>query len=143
MRAKLLKVLRSGVSVMLGYAVIVLCTVVGFRPLGGIIHLHAPLRTQAAGALVAIISGLLGGLTAAFIAARYPVRHAAAVLIFLCIDTGVVLSRPTPDPLWFDLAGAATLMLATVCGGVLHSYLTNRLRNSATRNTAATRSLFH
>lgn len=139
MRAKLLKFLRSVASVVLGYTVIVLCTVVGFRPLGGIIHLDAPLGTQAAGALVAIVSGLLGGLTAAFIAGRYPRRHAAAVLIFLCIDTGVVLSRPTPDPLWFDLVGAATLMLATVCGGVLYNHLTNRLRNPATRNPAATR----
>ena len=42
MRAKLLKFLRSIVSVVLGYTVIVLCTIVGFRPLGGIIHLHAP-----------------------------------------------------------------------------------------------------
>jgi hypothetical protein len=139
MRAKLLKFLRSVLSAVFGYAVIVLCTVVGFRPLGGIIHLHSPLRTQAAGALVAILSGLLGGLTAAFIAGRYPVRHAAAVLIFLCIDTGVVLSRPTPDPLWFDLAGAATLMLATVCGGALYSHLTNRVRNPGARNPAASR----
>jgi hypothetical protein len=139
MRAKLLKFLRSIVSVVVGYTVIVLCTVVGFRPLGGIIHLHAPPRTQAAGALVAIISGLLGGLITAFVAGRYPVRHAAAVLIFLCIDTGVVLSRPSPDPHWFDLAGAATLMLATVCGGVLYSYLTSRLRNPGARNPAATR----
>lgn len=139
MRPKLLKYLRSVVSVVLGYAVIVLCTVVGFRPLGGIIHLHAPLRIQAAGALVAIISGLLGGLTAAFIAGRYPVRHAAAVLIILCIDTGVVLSRGSPDPPWFDLAGAATLMLATVCGGVFYSHLTNRVRNPGARNPAAIR----
>ena len=139
MRAKLLKFLRSVLSAVFGYAVIVLCTVVGFRPLGGIIHLHAPLRTQAAGALVAILSGLLGGLTAAFIAGRYPVRHAAAVLIFLCIDTGVVLSRPSPDPLWFDLAGAATLMLATVCGGALYSHLKSRLRNPGARNPAAAR----
>lgn len=139
MRAKLLKFLRSVLSVALGYTVIVLCTVVGFRPLGGIIHLHAPPRAQAAGALVAIISGLLGGVTAAFVAGRYPVRHAAAVLIFLCIDTGIVLSRSSPDPLWFDLAGAATLMLATVCGGVLYSHLTSRLRNREARDSAAIR----
>ena len=98
MRAKLLKFLRSIVSIMLGYTVIVLCTIVGFRPFGGITHLHAPPRTQAAGALVAIIAGLLGGLTAALVAGCYPVRHAVAVLIFLWIDTGVVLSRPTQIP---------------------------------------------
>ncbi len=100
--------------------VIVLCTVVGFKPLGGIVHLDAPFRTQAAGALVAIIAGLLGGVTAALVAGRHPVRHAAGVLIFLVADTAVVLSRGSTDPLWFDLLGSITLMLATVCGGVLY-----------------------
>ena len=139
MRAKLLRFLRSIVSVVFGYVVIVVCTIVGFRPLGGIIHLHAPPRTQAAGALVAIIAGLLGGLTAASVAGCYPVRHAVAVLTFLGIDTGVVLSRPSPDPLWFDLAGASTLMLATVCGGALYSQLISRLRRPRASNPAATR----
>jgi len=129
MLGKLLKILRSIVSVVLGYAVIVLCTVVGFRPLGGIIHLHAPLRVHAFGALVAIISGLAGGLTAGFLAGHHPVRHAAAVLLFLSLDTAVVLSRGSTDPLWFDLAGASTLMLATVCGGALYAYMARRLRN--------------
>ena len=129
MRSKLLPIVRSIVAVVLGYTVVVICTSVGFRPLGGIIHLDAPLGIQAAGTLVAIISGLLGGLTAAIVAGRHPVRHAAAVLIFLCIDTGVVLYRPSPDPRWFDLLGSATLMLATVCGGALYIQLSNRLRS--------------
>jgi len=124
----LLKYLRSIMSVVLGYFVIVVCTVVGFKPLGGIVHLNAPLRIQAAGTLVAIISGLLGGMTAALLAARYPVRHAAAVLIFLVLDTAVVFSRGSPDPVWFDLSAAVTLMLATVCGGLLYRVLTHRHR---------------
>jgi hypothetical protein len=90
--------LRSGVSVLAGYFVIVVCTSIGFKPLGGIVHVHAPLGIQAAGALVAIVSGLLGGVSAAFVASGHPVRHAAAVLIFLAIDTAVVLSRRDADP---------------------------------------------
>jgi hypothetical protein len=128
MRMKLLKLLRSLSGVLLGYIVIVVCTTAGFKPLGGIVHLHAPLRIQAAGALVAILSGLLGGVTAALVAGRHPVRHAAGVLIFLFIDTGVVLSRGSTDPVWFDLAGSATLMLATVSGGVLYRLVTQRRR---------------
>ena len=120
--------LRTGASVLLGYAVIVVCTTIGFKPLGGIVHLHAPLPIQAAGALVAIVSGLLGGATAALVAGRHPVRHAAAVLIFLAIDTAVVLSRPDTDPAWFELSGSATLMLATVSGGVLCRLATRRHR---------------
>lgn len=126
MRTTLLKFARSLASVLLGYIVIVACTTIGFKPLGGVVHLHAPPRIQIAGALVAIVSGLLGGVTAALVAGRYPVWHAAGVLIFLVIDTGVVLSRGGPDPLWFDLSGSATLMLATVAGGVLYHLLTRR-----------------
>ena len=126
----LLKILRSFASVLLGYIVIVVCTIAGFKPLGGIVHLQAPLRIQAAGALVAILSGLMGGVTASFVAGRHPVRHAAGVLVFLLIDTAVVLSRGSTDPVWFDLSGSATLMLATVSGGVLYHLVTRRRRSA-------------
>jgi hypothetical protein len=128
MRTTLLKLLRSLAGVLLGYFVIVFCTIAGFKPLGGIVHLHAPLRIQVAGVLVAIVSGLLGGVTASFVAGRHPVRHAAAVLIFLIIDTAIVLSRSRTDPVWFDLLGSATLMLATVSGGMLFRLVTGRRR---------------
>jgi hypothetical protein len=125
-RPRLLQILRSAGGVVLGYAVIAVCTSLGFGQLGGIIHLNAPIRIHVAAIVVAVASGLLGGITAALIAGRRPLLHATAVLIFLCIDTGVVLSRGSIDPLWFDLMGAATLMLATICGGALYSVLTPR-----------------
>jgi hypothetical protein len=78
--------------------------------------------------LVAIVSGLLGGVTAAFVAGTHPVCHAAAVLIFLALDTAVVLARADADPAWFELAGSATLMLATVGGGVVYGLVTRRHR---------------
>lgn len=126
---RLLKILRSLASILLGYIVIVVCTIAGFKPLGGIVHLQAPLRIQAAGALVAILSGLIGGLTAAVVAGRYPIRHAAGVLVFLFIDTAVVLSRGSTDPVWFDLSGSVTLMLATVSGGVLYHLIIRHRRS--------------
>jgi hypothetical protein len=129
MRMTLLKILRSLASILFGYIVIVVCTIVGFKPLGGIVHLQAPLHIQAAGALVAIVSGLMGGVAAALVGGRHPVRHAAGVLIFLCVDTAVVLSRGSTDPVWFDLSGSATLMLATVSGGVLYHLVTRRRRS--------------
>jgi hypothetical protein len=103
------------------------CTSVGFGKLGGIVHLNAPGHIQAAATFVAVASGLLGGIIAALIAGSHPIRHATAVVIFLCIDTGVVLFRGSVDPLWFDLMGAATLMLATVCGGAVYAVLSKRL----------------
>ena len=120
------RLFRSFAAVVLGYAVIVICTSVGFARLGGIVHLNAPFGVQAAAALVAIVSGLLGGLTASIVAGSHPVRHAAAVLIFLAIDTGVVLSRHSEDPAWFELSGSATLMIATILGGVLYLLVVRR-----------------
>jgi len=96
--------------------------------LGGIVHRDAALGTQAAGALVVIVSGLLGGATAALVAARHPARHAAAVLLLLAIDTAVVLARGERDPAWFELAGSATLMLATVAGRVVYGLATRGRR---------------
>lgn len=123
---RLLLVLRSIAAVAAGYAVIMACTIVGFKPLGVIVRVDAPLRTQFLGCLVAIVSGLLGGAAAAGIAGRAPVRHATAVLAFLVADTAIVLSRPRQGPLWFDLMGSATLMLATIGGGVVYSWLLRR-----------------
>ena len=136
MHATLAKVLRTLASVLLGYTVIVVCTIVGFKPLGGIVHVQAPLRIQAAGALVAIISGLMGGIVAALVAGRHPVRHAAGVLVFLFIDSAVVISRGSADPLWFDVFGSATLMLATVCGGVLYHLLIRRRGSESRRQSS-------
>ena len=130
MRMTLLKTLRSLASILLGYIAIVICTIMGFKPLGGIVHLQAPLRIQAAGALVAILSGLIGGVTASLVAGSHPVRHAAGVLVFLFIDTAIVLSRGSTDPVWFDLSGSAILMLATVSGGVLYHLVTQHRRSA-------------
>lgn len=69
MRPKLLQILRSAGGVVLGYAVIVVCTSLGFGQLGGIIHLNAPIRIHVAALVVAVASGLLGGMTAALVAA--------------------------------------------------------------------------
>ena len=129
MKSKTLSGLRSVASALLGYMVITILTILGFRPLGNIVHLSAPLRIQVLGTLVAVVAGLCGGLTAALVAGRRPVQHAAAVLLFLTIDTGIVLSRPSPDPWWFDLAGSLTLMAATVSGGVLYHLVTRTLQD--------------
>jgi len=125
-----IKLVRSILAPIIGYAVILVCTIEGFKPLGNIIHVSAPLRIHLAGALVAISSGMLGGLAAAFVAGRHPVWHASSVLIFLFIDTGTVLSRGSSDPAWFELMGAATLMGATVLGGVAYGVVSNRRKRA-------------
>lgn len=125
-----IKLLRSILAPMIGYAVILACTIVGFKPLGNFIHVNAPIHIHLAGAMVAVVSGVLGGLAAALVAGRYPVWHASAVLIFLFIDTATVLSRGSVDPAWFELMGAATLMGATIFGGVLYGIASSRRKRA-------------
>ncbi len=125
---RLIALLRSIAAAVCGYAVIFFGTSVGFKPLGTIVRLDAPLRTHILATLVAVSSGLAGGAMAAWVAGRAPVRHAAAVLLFLVLDTAVVLSRPSSQPRWFELLGSATLMLATIAGGIAYRRLVQRRR---------------
>ena len=121
---------RSILAVVLGYLVIAVCTNFGFKPLGGIVHLDAPLAVHVAGTLVAVLSGLFGGATAAAVAGKMPVRHAVAVLLFLIADTAFVVSQRGPDPLWFELGGSLVLMAATVAGGFAFALLQRRPAHS-------------
>jgi len=119
-------ILRSVAAPVLGYVTIVLATSFGFAPLGGIIHLDAPLRIHLLATLVAIGAGLAGGMVAAMIAPSRPLLHATAVLLLLAVDTTGVLLTPSPDPWWFELGGSATLMICTVMGGWLYAVMKQR-----------------
>jgi hypothetical protein len=75
----------------------------------------------------ACLSGLLGGMVAAFLAARRPLAHAIGLILPIGIDTSVFLaSGEGTDSLWFDLTGSATLMFSAVAGGTLLARLRSR-----------------
>ena len=117
-------VLRAGQSllaVICGYAVVALGTTFFFEVLlGGIGYYKSSAAVLAAATLGAILSGLAGGYTAAWIGRRAPLWHAVGVLLPLAIDTTyVITSGISSDPIWFDLAGSLTLMLTAVLGGYL------------------------
>jgi hypothetical protein len=123
MRWKLIiPIVRGLAAMIIGYAVIVLLTSVGFngvlsgRPLYG-----GSLFDLVAGMMVAIISGLAGGCVAGFIGAGRGILNAALVLVPLTGDTIYVLFffKKSTAPLWFDALASATLMACTVLGGIL------------------------
>jgi hypothetical protein len=119
-RSKGLAVLRSLGAALAGYVAIVLATSAGFAPLGGLIHLSAPPRVQLLATAVAVGAGLLGGAVAAWIGGRSPVAHALGAAVFVAVESTYVIGfRPSADPLWFDVTGAATLLVSTVAGGYL------------------------
>jgi len=112
--------LRSLGAAFAGYVTVIVATTVGFTPLGGIIHLSAPLRLQLLATAVAVASGILGGMVAGWVAGRSPIRHALGTTLFLAVESTFLIGfKPSQDPRWFDVFGAATLIAATVLGGYL------------------------
>jgi hypothetical protein len=107
---------------LIGYVVIVLLTSLGFngvlggRPLYGGSHLDL-----AAGMLIAVISGLVGGCIAGFAGAGRGILNATLVLVPLTGDTIYVLFffKKSTAPFWFDALASGTLMACTVLGGLL------------------------
>lgn len=112
--------LRAVAAAVLGYAVIVALTTLGFvHWLEGADLYRGGAALQAKGTLVAVVAGLAGGALAGFIGGRRPVLYALAVLPLVVADTVYVLFFfPRTAPLWFELMGSLTLMAATVAGGL-------------------------
>ena len=101
MTSRWLIVLRLVAAGVLGYAVIVALTTLGFSQwLGDPDFSQADWTLQAKGVLVALIAGLSGGGLAALLGGRQPLRHIVAVLPFLLADSIYVLFFLTPrrDP---------------------------------------------
>jgi hypothetical protein len=115
-------ILRGLAAMIVGYVVIVALTSFGFNVLLGGRQLYgAPGPVLAAGMLVAIVSGVLGGFFAGWIGARRGLLNAALVLIPLAADTIYVLFffKGSSAPFWFDAMASGTLMLFTLVGGLV------------------------
>jgi hypothetical protein len=120
------RIARSILAPIGGYAVIVVGTTMAFRLAHGI-NLGSPPSHLVFGTMGILMAGLIGGAVAAWIGGRKPVAHAASVLIFLLVDaTTVLFFRPRHEPLWFGLMTALGLMGATVAGGFAYAILVSR-----------------
>lgn len=117
---KFLSILRSVAAVVAGFAVITLGTLFTFlvvvEDFG---YATSSLLELAIGTFGAVVSGVAGGFTAAWLAGRKPLAHAAALAIPIALDTASFLAAGTTDPLWFDLGGSATLLVGALVGGWL------------------------
>ncbi len=135
MKDPILTALRYLAAMLAGYGLIAIGTTLTFEVwLGGIGYHTSTAKTLVLATLGALASGVLGGYVAAWIGAQRPIRHAAAVLVLLLIDTFyVVTSGISSDPLAFDLAASGGLMAAALLGG----WLRRRWRRRATTAMAA------
>jgi MFS family permease len=127
-----LRVLLSGAG---GYLLIALSqTLVLEILLGGRVSPEAAWTIQLAGIVGTVASGLLGGYVVARLGDPRSWLHTAPVLAVLLLDTVFVVTRDgAGNPLWFDLAGSATLMGATAAGCWIHARTPSGRSQSADR----------
>lgn len=122
MTSTILSGLRSVGAVVAGFAVITVGTIFTFSVLVDDFgyYTSGPVDLLVA-SLGALASGVAGGAVAALVAGRHPLRHAAALVIPIGLDTASIIAKAGPgsDPLWFDLGGSATLLLGALVGGYL------------------------
>ena len=77
--------------------------------------------------VAAVVVGFCGGFVSAWVGGRPRLLHAAGLLIPLAIDTTfVVTSGVSSDPLWYDLVGSLTLVVAALAGGYLCQLIARR-----------------
>ena len=116
-----IRVARSILAPILGYAAIAIGTTIAFRLAHGI-NLQSPPSHLVFGTMGILTAGLVGGAIAAWVGGTWPIAHAASVLIFLVVDSATVLFfRQRHEPLWFGLMSALGLMAATVAGGFVYA----------------------
>jgi hypothetical protein len=108
--------LRSVVAVVVGYLIVAAGTILTFNILVGQLTVDSNPRQMILGTIGAVFAGIAGGVVAGVLAPRSPFGHAAAVLLFLTIDTASVLAKGT-GPAWFDLAGSGILAISVLFGG--------------------------
>jgi hypothetical protein len=116
MQSRFVFALRSVAAVVGGYLIVAAGTILTFNGLVGQVTVDSPAQQLILGTIGAGLSGLAGGIMAALVAPRFPLGHAAGVLLFLALDTASVLAKGT-GPVWFDLAGSSVLALAVLLGG--------------------------
>ena len=116
-------ILKLVVFGLIGYLVIAVSqTIVLEVLLRGQLVPDSPPTILAAATLGTIASGLIGGYLTALMGGARPLLQVSFVVVILALDTVFVLVKHVGDnPIWFDLGGALTLMLATAAGGLLRS----------------------
>jgi len=102
--------------------------------LGGQLAPNAAPTILVAATLGTVASGLTGGYLSARMGGERPLLHTSAVLALLSLDAVfVVFNNVAGNPIWFDLSGALTLMLATAAGGWLRSRRSEQSRTPRPR----------
>src|SRR4029434_2610460 len=117
--------LRSVVAVVGGYLIVAAGTILTFNVLVGQVTVASNPFQMIFGTIGAVFAGIAGGVVAGVVAPRFPFGHAAAVLLFLAVDTASVLAKGS-GPAWFDLTGSGVLAISVLFGGWIMAEMERR-----------------
>ena len=124
--------LRSVAAVVGGYLIVAAGTIITFNVLVGQVTIDSNPRQMILGTIGAVLAGIACGVVAGVVAPQFPFGHAAAVLLFLAIDTASVLEKGT-GPAWFDLTGIGILAISVLLGGWIIAETRRRTRRLVAR----------
>lgn len=114
----MLRALRFAAAVAAGYAaMVILITLVQETWLGGVGWGSSSPAALAAGGAGTFLAGMIGGFLATWIAAGHGHGPGLVMCAVVAVETSVLLaSGKLAGPLWFDLAAAASLVVAILLG---------------------------
>ncbi|HUO84672.1 MAG TPA: hypothetical protein VM534_06110 [Thermoanaerobaculia bacterium] len=128
------RIFRTGAGIIIGHVVVVVLTVIGFALFPDQrVPRDGGLLVALAATLIAVVAGVAGGYTAAFLARIRPLLSAAIVAVPLVVESVWLLTTRTPaDEILFDSVGAVVLILSTLGGGAAREFQLRSHRRSET-----------
>ena len=116
-----MKILRTSAGVVVGYAVmVVLITLVQETWFGGVGFETSSFSVLAAAGALTSVAAAIGSVAATAIARPFGRLAAIVMACVVVLETTVlILTGRVADPLWFDLMGAASLIVSILVGAEL------------------------
>jgi len=122
-----MKILRSIGSVLVGYLIFAVSAFAFFRISGQSPHQDAPPVVMFGSILVGVVSALLGGYVAAWLAGRRPLAHGVAVALVLALGATVSLvSTLGHGAIWSQLTALLLMAPSAALGGWVRARRENR-----------------
>jgi O-antigen/teichoic acid export membrane protein len=117
-KAVAVKIVRSIIAVVVGYLVFALSAFAFFRLSGQPPHQEAPPLVMLSSIAIGVVSALLGGYAAAWLAQRRPLAHGVAVAAVLALGATVsLLSTIGHGAIWSQTAALLLMAPSAVLGG--------------------------
>lgn len=123
-----MKILRSIISVLVGYLLFALSAFAFFQISGQPPHQDAPPALMLGSIAVGVVAAFLGGYIAAWLAGRRPLAHGVAVAVVLAVGAIVSLASTLGHgAIWSQLAALLLMAPSAAFGGWVRARQSRRV----------------